>query len=1026
MEHYTEKQYDDDLTVVADEYDDSFQTDNVDLFEFPTYDESPLARLKSLVLSIDWEITDDVLHQFNEELVDLKDVWVDEKIYLVYIQALEKISKYIYKEKADANPNAIKLLLSFYYNLEKMVSSESMTEGGKRQLLLEDVRKFEILKKQISRKQKEGTTTAHGQIFADEMQPSPVSAPDTGSILFDLKAIVLGIDWEITESELERLQDEVHRLEDYFAGSRPKQIFLQGLGKLAEYIRLKKSDAHADAFNLLHSFFAGLEKIVTVPMSLEEEKRILLPEVEKFSEFKAIVGTKIKPSKVEEEEFAEDEEEGGPIAPALSDLPEEEERGFQEDEEAAALGLASTSIVEGQVDRFFTDRDEPQVAGMEADQPEIAADGNVPDQDGVEVDSHLDTLFQTEVTPAGPALEKDAIMQGVEVEIDAEDESDQDMFRHQADDLAPALSDLDETAMTERSGPAVEESIDFAADVESRLDDFFGALDVDVEKPQAAGLEREPEGAIPTEMQESVAFLSVENVAGTSERIVLPGVDVESEDDDDSVEEALAFAGEDLAPALSGEPEADLTATGDAGFAAFDPAVEVAVEEERIGGEIDSAAEIEDRLDSFFGKEEEPVREDQTIVDKLPPVLTEESVGESLEDRQQQKYEEVDQIESPSSSMFVMEVLEEGEVEAEFAFEPVEEEKDVAAEEASLDTEYAAVFEGVEEPVVAEVFPEGIIEEEFQLESVPGGVESGQIVATVPYFETSPEDQLTVEESLPFVTMEDPLSKLRACASSLGLELEDSIFQEMDADVDNLRNEYATVPLARAFLQLISTVTQHIEKYRYESSAAAFNLLQSLTDALGRALEDPQGTRAQELLLNEMTTVLLWQKDMLDRQAVTKGGRLTFADPLRTGAGEIVEEEEISFRENEIEEQYAAAIEPVGEEETAAENGISMDLFTDTEAVASDSEDIFAAEDLADEVTEVQGQQNVVSIDDDSFPALADELADERLALTGADGTDEQLARQLRELIRSEVELIRQEIQSGMESLRRELLEKEH
>ncbi len=151
MKQYTEKQYDDDLTVGADEYDDSFQTESVDLFEFPSNDESPIARLKSLVLSIDWEITDDVLRQFNEELVDLKDVWANEKIYLVYVQALEKISKYIYQEKADSNPNAIKLLLTFFYNLEKMVSTEFMTEEEKRKIVLEDVKKFEMLKKQISR-----------------------------------------------------------------------------------------------------------------------------------------------------------------------------------------------------------------------------------------------------------------------------------------------------------------------------------------------------------------------------------------------------------------------------------------------------------------------------------------------------------------------------------------------------------------------------------------------------------------------------------------------------------------------------------------------------------------------------------------------------------------------------------------------------------------------------------------------------------------------------------------------------------
>jgi len=96
VKQYTESQYDDDLTLSNDAYDESYYSDADDLFEFSTDDESPISRLKSLVLSIDWEITDEVLLQFNEELLDLRGIWAGESINLVYIQALEKISKYIY------------------------------------------------------------------------------------------------------------------------------------------------------------------------------------------------------------------------------------------------------------------------------------------------------------------------------------------------------------------------------------------------------------------------------------------------------------------------------------------------------------------------------------------------------------------------------------------------------------------------------------------------------------------------------------------------------------------------------------------------------------------------------------------------------------------------------------------------------------------------------------------------------------------------------------------------------------------
>ena len=97
VEQYTENQYDDDLTAGSGEYDDSYYTGAEDLFGYTPDDESPISRLKSLVLSIDWEITDDVLMEFNEELVDLKDIWAGEKINLVYVQALENLSKYIYQ-----------------------------------------------------------------------------------------------------------------------------------------------------------------------------------------------------------------------------------------------------------------------------------------------------------------------------------------------------------------------------------------------------------------------------------------------------------------------------------------------------------------------------------------------------------------------------------------------------------------------------------------------------------------------------------------------------------------------------------------------------------------------------------------------------------------------------------------------------------------------------------------------------------------------------------------------------------------
>lgn len=1159
MEHYTEKQYDDDLTVVADEYDDSFQTDNIDLFEFPSYDESPLARLKSLVLSIDWEITDDVLRQFNDELVDLKDIWSGEKIYLVYVQALEKISKYIYQEKADANPNAIKLLLALYYNLEKMVSSDSMGEEEKREMLLEDVKKFELLKKQIGREKKVSRHEPK-EIYADEMQPPVASmAAGEGAILTNLKAIVLGIDWEITEVELERLRDEVHHLESIFSDSRPKQIFLQGLGTLAAYIRLKKSDAHPDAFKLLHSFFAGLEKISSEPMTFEEEKAVLFPEVEKFNAFKAIVGSKIKPSRDEDEEAEEyDEEEGGPagsLAPALSGFAEEEERGFQEEEEAAALGIPSTAVVEDQIDRFFSEEDELRVDEMGGGRKGAAFTPEEPVAAGAIAGSRLEKMFQAEAPAAFAHVDQEIALQGVNVETEADDDSGEERLPLEAGELAPALATLDEAPPVERRG-GIQEPVhsEFAADVESRLDDFFKDFDVLDEKPVLAA---EPEPAAPATPAAPEPFVPEVSAIGESAPIsdrdaALQGVNVETEDDDDSGEEPLAFLGEDLAPALAEEEDFGTPAgMAPAGEISVTPALTESETEPTIA--LDGQLEgFEEEIESVLTFEEQPAEEEaaaeEIVAFEEQPGLfgAEEETGIAFDERLEEVQEEIApafafgeqpekaeiagepalaleeqldaffaieeeepagqeevaaplesipmepehrEAEQPPSSMFVMEVLEEageeevvfelaeeeevpapepfmaveqvepeeiqleedlfmqetvpaeGPPEIEALFAPEEEEAagaepeflavpEEAAEEGfevelqEEESEYAAIFEAAEEPVPEEMTAAELMEDELSLAPSLTATAEDLFVGAAPEEEATAEEEVETEEEFLAVAAETPLAGLRACVSSLGLSLDDGIFQGMYAEINALRGRYFSSPVAKTFLQLLSTVTQHIDTYRYESSSEAFGILQSVTAAFEEAMADLQGVQVQETLLREMTKVLLWQKDMLDRQAVSKGEERTFAASVRTDAeSDVGEEEEISFVEEEIADEFPEGFEPSGEGAVVDEQSSAAEFPADfgSAPYAAADEALIGDEPAADAFA----AEGTLAMDEEDYASLEQELAGELLSPEGGETTEDPLATQLRDIIRDEMDVIRRELQESLEHLRKEMLDKE-
>ena len=562
MEQHTGSQYDDDLTVGIDEYDDSFKTGNVDLFEFANDEESPITRLKTLILSIDWEITDDILRQFNAELLDLKDIWADEKINLVYIQVLEKISKYIYKEKASANPNAIKLLLYFYSNLEKIVSTAFMPEEEKKRLLIEDVEMFEKFKKQLGRSQE----TTEPKKMAVAKTPTTAPAPrldepltidaETEDPLLNLKAIIFGMDWEINEAYLIDLGEEVRNLEKRFSKSKAKLIFLQGIGALGAYINLKRSNAHVDAFKLLHSFFLSLENIVRNGLTGDEEKRVLMTEVEKFNAFKSLIASTISPEAIAAEGVQDDDDISYPsaqddITPAFADMPDDI-HGFQEENEAESLGFEAKKKVDGQIERFF-DSEKPSMAEAVGGDRMVGTNKN-----GLmdEMELRLDGFFGEDSTlkQTGETSEEFAL-KGVEVETEADDDTSEEALPRLGDEPAPALSENFEESS-------------FAEPVDA---DQWGEIESPVDG-DAQGTTSSGSGEIKTQEDISEA---------------LQGVEVETEDDDDSEEAPLPRKDEELAPALFSIDEAP---EGGAEKDLFQ-------EEGPLG--------IEGRLEDFFGDEPE-------------------------------------------------------------------------------------------------------------------------------------------------------------------------------------------------------------------------------------------------------------------------------------------------------------------------------------------------------------------------------------------------------------------------------------
>ncbi|MCP4109140.1 MAG: hypothetical protein GY749_27025 [Desulfobacteraceae bacterium] len=113
-------------------------------------EDSQLKDLKSVVLSLEWEISDQVMDRLGEEIGKLEKQCKDDKIVVAFLQLLGSLGKYIQKKRAEAHPDSISLLNSVYDNLEQVMISEGLTEAVKKKMLVGEVNKYKKLKEQIA------------------------------------------------------------------------------------------------------------------------------------------------------------------------------------------------------------------------------------------------------------------------------------------------------------------------------------------------------------------------------------------------------------------------------------------------------------------------------------------------------------------------------------------------------------------------------------------------------------------------------------------------------------------------------------------------------------------------------------------------------------------------------------------------------------------------------------------------------------------------------------------------------------
>lgn len=475
-----------DLTLFANE---SFDTQDVDLFEFTSEESSPLTRLKSIILSLDWEINDEILQELADELVNLETMWQGDKVAEVYLQGLAKIGNYIRTKGAYAHPNSIKLLLTFFYNFEKIISSPNITGDQITQLLKGDVRKFKILQYQITKSEQsvEEYREALTPPIMEREQSVASPADDTPSTQL-LKAAILGLDWEVTDESLRQFNANLAACHQQMTDNKPALVLLQGLQALGDYISDERANSHPDAFTLLHSFNEALEYVAAEStLDQNEIQELLVDRINRLNNLKMVIASP-GAGAVDEELIAGVVEEISGPAPFTAQTAVSDADKDISGPARAVHGKPLATEPESIEDAFALGAEIDSIFGMEAKPAMETADEQYPDEilppDAIHpVDDELaDDLIGAQLSskrgfaPALSDADGHAGFNAEDANLDLSTQSDLaeqlDFLFSNSEESEPALEQAassDEDAID--FGFAADEPIAALADVEFTLDE---------------------------------------------------------------------------------------------------------------------------------------------------------------------------------------------------------------------------------------------------------------------------------------------------------------------------------------------------------------------------------------------------------------------------------------------------------------------------------------------------------------------------------------------------------------------------
>lgn len=108
-----------------------------------------LEKLKSAVLSIDWEITDACLNDLIDQSEALFPHFENDPITHALLRMLRALGRYIRKRKARSHQDAIKRVMSVFASLETLINDQQLGDDERKRIVAKEIQAFKKLKEQV-------------------------------------------------------------------------------------------------------------------------------------------------------------------------------------------------------------------------------------------------------------------------------------------------------------------------------------------------------------------------------------------------------------------------------------------------------------------------------------------------------------------------------------------------------------------------------------------------------------------------------------------------------------------------------------------------------------------------------------------------------------------------------------------------------------------------------------------------------------------------------------------------------------